>query len=112
MFSIIFDLRSRNMDRKISSKNDDTENSRSYSNLDIWMSSEEKPGDKSWYCRPSDIAYKLDKQLGINFTAEYSSNMTTIEINSDKKYQSILGIGISRIYVYIGCAQFPIYNMS
>lgn len=83
------------MERKTSNKIENIENAKAYSNLDIWMSSEEKPGDKSWYCGPSDIVYKLDKQLGLNFADEDSSNMSIIEINPDKKYQSILGIGIS-----------------
>lgn len=83
------------MERKINNRIENIENAKAYSDLDIWMSSEEKPGDKSWYCGPSDIVYKLDKQLGLNFADEDSSNMTIIEINPDKKYQSILGIGIS-----------------
>ena len=63
--------------------------------VDVWMSSEKKPGARSWYHAPSDITYKLEKQENLNITAEDSLSMTTINIDPNKKYQSILGIGTS-----------------
>ena len=61
----------------------------------VWMSSEKKPGARSWYHAPSDITYKLEKQEDLDVIAEDNSVVTTININPNKKYQSILGIGTS-----------------
>jgi len=61
----------------------------------VWMSSEKNPGAMSWYKAPSEITYKLEKQLNLETTAPDSSNITTINIDANKKYQSILGIGTS-----------------
>jgi O-glycosyl hydrolase len=63
--------------------------------VDVWMSSEKKPGARSWYHAPGDIAYKLERQENPNIVADNSLDMTTIHINPNKKYQSILGIGTS-----------------
>ena len=47
-----------------------------------------------WYA-PSNITYKLEKQDNLERTAYDNSDEVTININPNKKYQSILGIGTS-----------------
>ncbi|MBC8059612.1 MAG: glycosyl hydrolase [Clostridiaceae bacterium] len=63
--------------------------------VQVWMSSEKKPGARSWYHAPSDITYKLEKQENLPLTSEDSELMTTIHVNPEKQYQSILGVGTS-----------------
>lgn len=63
--------------------------------VNVWLSSEKAPGDGSWYHSPSDITYKLEKQPSLYAEAEDNSSVTTIHINPNKRYQSMLGIGIS-----------------
>ena len=63
--------------------------------VNVWLSSEKAPGNGSWYHSPSDITYKLEKQPNLYAEAEDNSSVTTIHINPNKKYQSMLGIGIS-----------------
>ena len=63
--------------------------------VDIWMSSEKKPGDMKWYFGPSNITYKLEEQESIEITDKDNSVMTTININPGRLYQSILGVGTS-----------------
>ena len=63
--------------------------------VDVWMSSEKKPGDMKWYFGPSNITYKLEEQESIEITDKDNSVMTTININPGRLYQSILGVGTS-----------------
>ena len=62
---------------------------------EVWFSSEKQPGDGSWYNAPKDIAYKMDKVQALDVLFENSSKVTTINIDVNKQYQSILGIGTS-----------------
>jgi glucosylceramidase len=64
-------------------------------NVEIWVSSEKDPGKGSWFNGPKEITYKMDKIQVEEVVIEKDSKVTTINIDVNKKYQSILGIGTS-----------------
>ncbi|MGW8428172.1 glycoside hydrolase family 3 N-terminal domain-containing protein [Peribacillus simplex] len=65
--------------------------------VESWITNEREPSDVAWYFdsryQPDDK--KLSKQEKLDITKPDASNLTTINIDPTKQYQSILGIGSS-----------------
>ncbi|OME86315.1 hypothetical protein BK120_10195 [Paenibacillus sp. FSL A5-0031] len=65
--------------------------------VEAWISSERDAGDRKWYYADRYQAgdKKLEQQTNLDITLPDNSKATTITINPDKKYQTMLGIGSS-----------------
>jgi beta-glucosidase len=65
--------------------------------VESWISSERDAGNRQWYYADRYHAgdKKLEQQANLDITLPDNSKATTITINPDKKYQSMLGIGSS-----------------
>ncbi|WP_139903210.1 glycoside hydrolase family 30 protein [Clostridium thermarum] len=62
---------------------------------ELWISSEREPGSGTWFNGPKEIEYKMDKIPYTEIKLEYSSKVTTINIDVNKEFQTMLGIGTS-----------------
>ncbi|NUU60771.1 glycoside hydrolase family 3 N-terminal domain-containing protein [Paenibacillus agri] len=62
-----------------------------------WVSRERDPSDRKWYYadRYQEGDAKLEQQKPLNIALPNNAEGTSIHIDPDKKYQSILGIGTS-----------------
>lgn len=63
--------------------------------VEVYMTSTEKSKDKAWYRSPIPMTNQLSQKDSLDITQPDTQNLTTININSSKKYQSILGFGTS-----------------
>ncbi|WP_262985712.1 glycoside hydrolase family 3 N-terminal domain-containing protein [Paenibacillus sp. PL91] len=65
--------------------------------VESWISSERDAGNRQWYYADRYLAgdKKLEQQANLDFTLPDNSKATTITIDPDKTYQSMLGIGSS-----------------
>jgi len=64
----------------------------------VWWSSELLPGSALWYTnppKPSDIKFKLSRQLDIAWEVPGNDKDLSFQINTSISYQSLLGIGTS-----------------
>lgn len=65
--------------------------------VEAWISSERDAGDRKWYYadRYLEGDKKLEQQANLDLTLPSDREATTITIDPDKKYQTMLGIGSS-----------------
>ncbi|WP_340008341.1 glycoside hydrolase family 30 beta sandwich domain-containing protein [Paenibacillus sp. FSL K6-0276] len=63
--------------------------------VSVWLSSEEEPGQTSWFGGPQEIAYRLSRQRDLLWTEPKSGEMATITITPEHTGQTILGLGTS-----------------
>ncbi|MDP5275222.1 glycoside hydrolase family 30 beta sandwich domain-containing protein [Chengkuizengella axinellae] len=82
------------------------------STVEVYFSSESSntaPKSGSWYTNPafamSGVEYQLSKQADIPLTDPSGANVTTIQVNPEIEYQTILGVGTS-------LEESTIYNLS
>lgn len=61
----------------------------------VWISSEMEPGNMSWYHNPLNITYKMDRIDSFAKEIKENPSFTTINIDTSKQYQTMLGIGTS-----------------
>lgn len=61
----------------------------------VWMSSEKDTKDNTWYYAPKDIDLKLKQEHNLGYIEPENSDVTTINIDPNEKYQTMLGIGTS-----------------
>lgn len=63
----------------------------------VWMTNEREPGNTKWYWAPQyeDGDMKLEQQSNRDLAYYEQSDMTTIHIDPEKKYQEMMGIGTS-----------------
>ncbi len=69
------------------------------SEIRVWWSSELLPGSEKWYTdppAPEEIPHKLDRQENISWNDfRDGEDLTTIVVQPENTYQSILGIGMA-----------------
>ncbi len=66
--------------------------------VNVWFSSEYNPCNSGWFTHSSwenNITYKLSQQSDITVTSPDGTNVTTINVDPNTKYQQMYGIGTS-----------------
>ena len=66
--------------------------------VNVWWSSELKPGSKIWYTNPPPVGaikYKLSRQKDISLSHDIQQKGIVFNIDPDVRYQSVLGFGLS-----------------
>ncbi|MDK2808920.1 MAG: hypothetical protein PWP24_1657, partial [Clostridiales bacterium] len=63
--------------------------------VSVYMTSTENAGNMSWYKYPTEMANQMTQKDSLDVTAVDNQALTTININPNKTYQELLGMGTS-----------------